>query len=564
MMMSLLAALIASCPAVRAQTQAIGGVVVDESGNPIVGATVSVVPMTTFAAWDLQIAAEVKTSENGRFSLTIDEEKVKGPYTFYVAQHPDYGVAWTASTFAAQGGVDLSNLRFVLTKRGSAQGKIVDRAGRPVEDAVISAFITLPEGAAPEEIRFLFPCEPLLKATSGADGSFLLDGVPANATVMLRVTHPDFAVAMAGAPEDTQRMPMGTIAAGATDVEVELEPGAVIEGTITLESTSEPVEGAVVQASPPREQFSTFLITPRGTETDADGRYVLRGLAAGQYAVSVTHPEGTVLPITVDVATGERLTAQDIVLRKGVLVSGKFVYAETGKPVPDGQVMVTRADAVGPSRLIPIELKPDGTFSFREPPGDIILYGYTGAGGRAQRELTLVAGQDLTDVALEIPPPLTFKGKVIGADGKGIANAWVASKWGGRERAGVRTAADGSFELELGGQRPGGPEWLCLEARRPGMRGYRGIFMKPFADESDAEGVIKLEPTATIRGRVVNEDDSPIPSANVRTTIFSANYAWSDVNATTDDSGLYELTEIVSGIDYRVTATAEGFGEDNS
>jgi len=473
-------------------------------------------------------------------------------------------VAWTAGTFAAQGGVDLSNLRLVLPKRGSVRGKITDSAGNPVDDAVISAFITLPEGAAPDEIRFLFPCEPLLKATSGADGVFVLDGLPANATVMLRVTHPDFAIAVAGAPEDIRGMPMGTIAVGATDAAVQLEPGAVIEGTVTLEETGDPARGAAVQASPVREQFSTVLITPKAAETNPDGRYVLRGLAAGQYAVSVTHPGGTMLPITIDVATGERLTAQNIALGKGVLVSGKFVYAETGKPVPDGRLMAIRTDVTGPSRQTPVEVKPDGTFSFRGPPGDIRLYGYTAAGAHAQRELTLVAGKDLADVALEIPPALMFKGKVVGPDGKGVEGAWVASKRGGRERGGVRTAADGTFELPLGGQRPGEYEWLLLDAHHPDMPGYRGIVMKPFADESDAEGVIELQRTATIRGRVVTEDDNPIPSASVRTTIFSENYGWSDVSATTDNSGLYELADIASGMDYRVTATADGFGQDNS
>jgi peroxiredoxin len=210
-----------------------------------------------------------------------------------------------------------------------------------------------------------------------------------------------------------------------------------------------------------------------------------------------------------------------------------------------------------------VEIRPDGTFSFRHPPGEITLHALTSSGGRAQLELTLVDGEDQTDVALELEPPLAFKGKVVGPDGKGSAGAQVRGKWGG-PTAPTETATDGTFELPLGNQRPSQYQWLMLDATHPDLPGYRGMLAKPFQSESDAEGEIEMKRAGTIRGRVVTEDGTALASAKVRTTINAENRGWPDGNAATDESGRYDFSDALSGIEYSVTATAEGYGQDSS
>jgi len=547
----------------------IAGIVVDEAGDPVPGATFSVVTMEPGTMWQFEIAARANTGDNGRFSLTIGDGKVKKPhaysafFSFYAAQHQDYGLGWTISLVLGRQGQDASDLRLVLPKRGSVRGKVTDSEGNPVEGAEVSTFITLPEGPADDDLRFLPPCEGLIKATTGADGAFVLDGLPADAGLMLRVKHPDFAVAVEGAPVHGRGMPMGTIPVGATDVAVKLEPGATIEGKIILEETGEPAGGVVVKAMAPHSNWTAMLIGLEETETNEKGRYVLRGLAAATYSIAVTHPDGAAAPTTVDVTVGAHMTNQDIVLAKGVLVSGKFVNAETGEPVCDAQVVAMPKGAMGLAGQTLVEVKPDGTFSFRHPPGEITLHAYTSSGGPAQLQLTLVEGEDQTDVTLELEPPLAFKGKVVGPDGKGLAGAQVRSKWG-VPTAPTETAEDGTFELPLGNQRPGEWQWLALDATHPDLPGYRGMLAKPFQSESDAEGEIEMKRAGTIRGRVVKEDGSPIASAKVRTTINAENRGWPDGNVTTDESGRYDFSNALSGMEYNVTATADGYGQDSS
>jgi len=391
-------------------TQKIAGIVVDEAGNPVPAATFSLLTVDVTAWWHPQVTAATKTGEDGRFSLTVDDGQVKGPYSFYAAQHADYGLAWTISMIVTQRGEDPSNLRLVLPKRDSVRGKATDSEGNPVEGAEVSAFITLPGGAVEEQLRFFPPCEALLKAITGADGAFVLDGLPADAAVMLRVKHPDFAVAVEGVPASISGTPMGTITVGATDVAVKLDRGATIEGKITIEETGEPAEGAVVQAMPQRTDFSAFLSGAEKALTDADGRYVLRCLTADTHSITVSHPDGTVAPTTIEVAAGAHMTGQDIALSKGVLVSGKFVDGETGDPISEGQVIVIRRDVMDPSGQTPVKVQSDGTFSFRQPPGEIILIGLTPTGAQGQLQLTLVSGEDQTDLILETRQRLVSPG----------------------------------------------------------------------------------------------------------------------------------------------------------
>jgi peroxiredoxin len=246
-----------------------------------------------------------------------------------------------------------------------------------------------------------------------------------------------------------------------------------------------------------------------------------------------------------------------------VLVSGKFVHAQSGEPVSDAQVMAMPKGAMGLAGQRHVEIRPDGTFSFRHPPGEITLHALTSSGGPAQLQLTLVEGEDQTDVTLELEPPLAFKGKVVGPDGKGLAGAQVRSKWGGQTSP-TETAEDGTFELPLGNQQPSQYQWLVLDATHPDLPGYRGMLAKPFQSESDAEGEIEMKRAGTIRGRVVKEDGGPIASAKVRTTINAENRGWPDGNAETDESGRYDFSDALSGIEYNVTATAEGYGQDSS
>jgi protocatechuate 3,4-dioxygenase beta subunit len=169
------------------------------------------------------------------------------------------------------------------------------------------------------------------------------------------------------------------------------------------------------------------------------------------------------------------------------------------------------------------------------------------------------ASDEPADPSPETEPTVVFRGQVVGPDGKGLAGALVRSRW--VEPIGpVETEADGSFKLPLGGQRPGESRALVLEATHPDMPGYRGVLAEAFYKESDAEGVIEVRRTGTIRGRVVGENGDPIPSVTVKGLARSEGAGWMCPDATTDDSGRYEFENVAAGATYVVTAKPDGYG----
>jgi protocatechuate 3,4-dioxygenase beta subunit/peroxiredoxin len=561
-------AVLLTSPALSADDVEIAGRIVDKSGNPVPGASFAVVTMSTEMMWQFEVAAATTADEDGRFSLARDEIKTQSSFSLYVAGKPGYGAAWVFGPGAVRSGKTPGDLELTLPPAGTVGGKVVDGDGRAISHARISAFITLTDPAISEEARFLPPCEAWLSAGSGSDGAFLLEGLPKDATVILRANHPDFAVTLAGAPESMQGLPMGTIAVGAADVVITLEPGASIEGKVTLEDSGKPVEGVVVAATPAARNILEILSGVRRAETNADGSYTLSGLAASQYSVKASHPDWTAASLSVDLSEGGLVGGHDITLVKGVLLSGRFITAGTGKPVAEAymSVMHVHDGTPVPQTARQIEVKEDGTFEFRYPPGEIRLDAHTPSGtiasGQRQRNLTLVAGEDQTDVVFEVEPPLMFKGKVLDPDGEPVAGAQVKRHMSAPSSS--KTAEDGTFEIPLPNQRFGEDEWVMLMATHPDLPGHRGILSQTLPDESAAEGTITLRPTGTVRGRVLGEDGKPIPSAKVVTWLCFDRRSTTDVRIAADEAGKYEISDAAGGMTLRVQASAEGYGEDRT
>jgi peroxiredoxin/protocatechuate 3,4-dioxygenase beta subunit len=262
------------------------------------------------------------------------------------------------------------------------------------------------------------------------------------------------------------------------------------------------------------------------------------------------------------------VTGQDFLLTKGLLVTGKFVYVGTDVPVPDGYLTILQVPGLVKRQRV--EAAPDGTFSFRQPPGEGAFYTYvhnrSGYVPREQvrRELTLTAGQPPAELTVEVEPWLVFKGRVIGPDGEGVAGAIVNQlhrKW-----LSVETGADGAFELPLrdvrAAQGTGGRNFTSLEARHPDMPGHRGMIGMTLETGADAQGTIQLAPAVIVRGRVVDVEGDPIPGAAVMNWLDFGNFASSDKLILADEAGYYEFRNAPKGTPYGVEATAAGYGQD--
>ena len=541
----------------------IAGIVVDEAGKNIADARVVVLGQDMKFLGKIQIKAETKSGADGKFAITLKDEKTDARALQVTATHPNYGISSQYGYELTQAGKSLADYRLVMAKRGFIQGKVVDATDKPVKDAEITVILTKKPEKDSRRPSIQMPDKSLLSAKTGADGSFKLDGLPQDTMAIVRVMHPDFVVGVVGIPEN-QQVPMGTIAVGSTDTLVKLQPGATVEGKITWEGTGAPVANVSVMAYPGKMTQKASLGIPMPAETDAKGGFVLKSLAPGSYTLRVmTFKEGVIAPKTVEVAQAAKMTGQDLTASKGVRVAGKFVKKDSKEPVTGASVYVRSKNESNIAS--PIEVKPDGTFEGYVAPGEVILGAniQNGSLTENQKNLTLVAGKDQTDIVFEVKPPLMFKGRVLGADGKPVAGAKVFSKWSGNEKP-VLSNQEGLYEYPL-------PSYMnfqnrgmsfFLEASHPDKPGLRGMLGISISGEDDLKGDIVLTPVAIIRGKVLDKDGKPVPNSKVSTTYWTENSGMGDHNnVECDATGQFEIKDAVGNAKYSVTATAEKYGQ---
>lgn len=149
----------------------------------------------------------------------------------------------------------------------------------------------------------------VLSATTGADGRYLIKGVPEQ-----------FKLQVSAADHDEVQAAISR----ATVQDVALRPN-ILTGRITDKYTGKPVSGARVSAAGVE------------TTTDADGRYTLRNVPAGAtIEIAATDYTSQTLPLP------ESSTTLDAILRPS-FVQGTIVDASTGQPISDAIVLAMPA-----------------------------------------------------------------------------------------------------------------------------------------------------------------------------------------------------------------------------
>jgi hypothetical protein len=305
-----------------------------------------------------------------------------------------------------------------------------------------------------------------------------------------------FRVAVAGelsvlveAPSFRRSWSKAVVAEG-TSVEhvVRLDPGAAIEGVV-VDEAGKPVAGALVSGHvvdgddpSPDGWTSVSILGDKWTESDAEGRFALRGLPPGDVRVSASSGGGTKgrqqsHAITVHApAEGVR-----VVVVRQASVAFRLVSPD-GRPYEDDQITVTwwrrgDFDSLDVSYL-PGE---GGRFvidALEEGPLEIQID--TGKHVPVLRSFVAAARTcvDFGDVALD--PGIPVRGRVTDAKGDPVAGTivlatpadggdiWLASTGlqGGSGGNGARSTEDGTFTIS---HVSAGRTWL--EAARRGLVG---------------------------------------------------------------------------------------------
>ena len=533
----------------------VAGIVVDKAGQAVAEARVvarSPIPAIneSLSRNQIKTLGETQSGADGHFSIALPVLEVQAWELQLVILHPKYGFTTLSPRDLFMAGKTLTECRVVLPDRGFIKGKVVDSSGKPVKDAEITTLLVAKRCGEINSYPRLLD-KSVYCVTTGADGAFLLDGLPQSASVILCATHSNYATGFTGLSGNEGGM-SSVVTVGTTEVRITLQPGATVEGKITLEGTEIPVGHMSVIASS-GNGGSAFIGMTEPVETDEKGDFSFRNLAPGKYTIQALNalPEGILIPREVMVDKPIRMTGQNLTVTKGVRIAGKMVRADNGEPVGGGNVVIHSNNA---RDIIQLKAKSDGTFDGRVMPGEATLQARIQGAAVMPVQVTrfFVSGQDQTDFVFMVKPSMIFKGHVLDPDGKPIAGARVFSGGMLRENP-IVTNQEGIFEfpLQMNQFQQMEPNPYLFEAVHPDKPGLRGVLYKSFAREIDLTGDIKLLPTGTIQGRIIWEGTGePIPNVLVTTSNEESDQLGvmaSNTRAVSDDQGVFSVTNLIPG-----------------
>ena len=589
--------------AIAPKSIAVAGIVVSPEG---IGVGNTQVVVRRSDAMDERIT--VMTDADGRF-VAIIPELAPDSALVAVARGGKFAAGWHTWTGPPPKEVRIS----LVDDDVPIQGRILDLEGKPLAgvtvrvDAVIAfpgsgpqAFVEWMTGTRsrpPQATYRGVPPGATASAVTAADGKFRLTGLGRDRVVSLHVSGPGIAHETIGVATVTRLADPGGSRPNKTytaTFDHLASPARLIRGTARDIDTGKPIAGLSVNG------FGGAAIV----KTDQDGKYELPGYKKGpRYIVYGSSADGSVYFPTMaeaaDVAGLDPLTI-DLRVRAGVPVRGRLKDAASGKPVAGtirywalaGNPNVTSipvGEKAGEYYTLDVKAKPDGSFTIAALPGPGFLSVQTDGWYRAAREdptgyaenvggrsdhdqlAISVGGAALTTLyqdayqgirflkidpakppaeqVIELTPAEPIRGRFVDPDGQPLVGVTV--------RGLARTGDIGSAALATADftARPPHPD-------RPRRLTYRHDGKKLVGTTIIAAGSakaieLKLEPWATLTGRLLDADGKPI----VRATIYAPAGAGRDGKTVdtlrlgtffTDATGRFKIDGLLPGVAYEL------------
>ncbi len=299
----------------------IEGHVHDAKGSPVAGAYVSAQPEQRGERIYYGIGwIQARSQSDGRFVL-------------YGVSRTEYRITASASGFRSEpqqhveGGT--SDVDVVMTPLGWVDG-VVELDGRGYAGTfMVEARGVQQENQSRVNRRMIRPYGNASNGTfSPDDGTFRLEGL-AQGEYDLIVTSPAGLIGV-------EPVRVSVVDGRASHARLVLTAGATIEGRVVNDETGEAIENARVGAS---GNAGGTALPGAWAQTDAEGRFVLRGLGSGTYTVSVWPPSGVWFSEQVELQAGEQRTLELRERPPGAVLA--IVSDENGQAVAGAQVMVT-------------------------------------------------------------------------------------------------------------------------------------------------------------------------------------------------------------------------------
>jgi beta-lactamase regulating signal transducer with metallopeptidase domain len=373
------------------------GRVVNPAGKPVHGAKLY---LPYYSPKDVETKPWAETAPDGSFEFTVNKDNYDGfgvmdePWQTpnLVAAAPNYGLAWASAVSFEKSGAILKRLRakpnFIERSATLAQdnilrlvaddvpieGRILNLEGQAIAGASVQVIglesnrennldvwlkAVEKEKADFYQARTHVPnmlhgnspsrhASPLFrKATSGADGSFKIEGLGRERIVQLQIegpgietrqfyarTRPGHALHVIGERRDPE---LSKVTFYGSQFNVAAAPSRPVTGLVRDVDTDKPLAGITIQAYRlAGERISGWSNAYIHTTTDAEGRYRLEGLPLGNNEVAAAaSKEEPYLPAVLKVETDPTQPSAtcDFELKRGVWIRGRVSDAAKGTPL---------------------------------------------------------------------------------------------------------------------------------------------------------------------------------------------------------------------------------------
>jgi RNA polymerase sigma factor (sigma-70 family) len=460
-----------------------------------------------------------------------------------------------------------------------------------------------------------------------ADGRFRIDGFAREQLVELRVEGPtiekkEFYVLTRAKPDAAPNLltpafskgemygPSGNAHVRWNGFDYAAAPGQAVAGTVRDEKTKTPLPGAIVE-SYVLAGTNLSQNTVYHSVADEQGRYHFTGLPRGKGNRIRIRPakDQPYIPLVVDVPEKEALAEAtvDVGLTRGVFVDVTAKDKATGQPVPGSVSYFLFPDKFDPDMpFFPgpfhdsydnfMAIRNDGAFRFVAVPRKAILAfrtdwnkypiareadtmqlpsGMSSSNFQAFANLHPKVGDEPAKIDFVLDTGGVTKVRVVGPDGKllpgtmaaGLRHDWFSdADWPGLAKSAEFTAL---------GLDPKHPRLLCFthaEKKLAGSVVVRG--------DEKATVTVKLQPWASVKGRLLDADGQPIKNTSLWFTelppLRPGSYRSLDVglhlvariagqpnpDPQTDADGRFQVDGLIPGLKYNLAWAEFAFSFD--
>ena len=542
----------------EARTVTCKGKVLDEQGQPLAGAKVTFYEAgygdEPTARFQVLRQEEKSTQCDGDFAFTATSRKADSdePYRYglAVAGKPGLGLGWLMWNLQSDLEADI-----VVGEGAVLAGRVVDAAGQGVAGAEVEVFLrggVRPESGQPSDVRGARVFPPFMAQTDEA-GRFRWENIPKGASADFVVRKAGRATVSTAQPDRGGQEPL-TYLAGESDIEVVQPLEACVEGKAVEKASGKALAGlrVILEREADRARREPIV-------AQEDGSFRFVELGEGTYRIMLAPPrqglsDWVAESVPVTVKAGQTAGGLELAAGKGGILE-VIVQDASKKPVREAQVAVQRQ---GVPEWFSARSDQDGSARFRLLPGDYeLLNVYHQANQwRGMRQRVAIEEGRTGRIETTLGPLPKVAGIVRDDKGQPLPGAAIAV-WPMGDRGLVSSDAQGKFETSWNPRDWGSEEmtWYLVVRHQE-----RNLAVAEEIGGGQETVDVKLEPAVAFVGRVVNDQDKPVPQAKVEVTLILQRYGNTLAKTTTDEEGRFEVKAIPPGQRYSVQSWAQSYG----